>query len=167
VQAKRPLHGSGRSLNKLGVDSYFFGGVEEDIELDEVVEFVAVAFVSDGGAVVFAAVALVSAGAVVVVVVLVSVVVAFSAAVVFSAAFFWQADRLTARTAAAATEVRIRIFMDCSPGGLSPDAELIHGFVSSRNRDRPAPRIFVATSCGFQAGRPLAPGEDRGGRLRV
>jgi hypothetical protein len=38
-----------------------------------------------------------------------------------SSAFFWQADRLRARAATAATEVMIRTFMDCSPGGLSPD----------------------------------------------
>jgi hypothetical protein len=37
-----------------------------------------------------------------------------------SSAFFWQADRLAARTAAAATEVMIRSFIDGSPGGLSP-----------------------------------------------
>jgi hypothetical protein len=38
-----------------------------------------------------------------------------------SSAFFWQADRLRARAATAATEVMIRSFMDCSPGGLSPE----------------------------------------------
>jgi hypothetical protein len=95
---------------------YFFSGAADDME------FVA------GAAVVFAAVALVSAAVVVVVVVLLVSVAAgalVSAAVVLSA-FFWQAERLTARTAAAATEVRIRMFMDCSPGGLSPDKKATH-----------------------------------------
>jgi hypothetical protein len=126
----RPEKQNGRSRSGRSHDkrrrSYFFAGVEEDIELVVVVEFVApaVALVSDGAVEFVApAVALVSAGAVVVVVVLVSVaVVALVSAVAVLSAFFWQADRLTARTAAAATEVRIRSFMDCSPGGLSPDA---------------------------------------------
>jgi hypothetical protein len=60
-------------------------------------------------------------GVVVVVVVLVSVAVAVLVSAVFVSAFFWQAATPRARTAAAATEVTIRSFMDCSPGGLSPD----------------------------------------------
>ena len=93
---------------------------------------------------------------VVVVVVFVSVAVALVSAVLVSA-FFWQAATPRARTAAAATEVAIRSFMDCSPGGLSPDARVIHGFVISRNRDRGLRGFFCRTACGFPPGGPLRP----------
>jgi hypothetical protein len=74
---------------------------------------------------------------------------------VLVSAFFWQAATPRARTAAAATEVTIRSFMDCSPGGLSPDAVLIHGFVISRNRDPAFGVDFCRTTCGFPPPPPL------------
>jgi hypothetical protein len=123
-------------------------------------EFVVVVVVFDAIALAEVLVAEVSADGVVVVVVvvLVSVAVALVSAAVLVSAFFWQAATPRARTAAAATEVTIRSFMDCSPGGLSPDARLIHGFVISRNRDPALAVNFCRKTCGFRGFAPLGPG---------
>jgi hypothetical protein len=126
----------------------------------------AVAEASAGGVV---AVAEASAGGVVVVVVVVALsagaVAAVSVAVV--SAFFWQAERPATRTAATATEVRIRSFMVSSPGGLSPDETgLLHSFVCSRNRDHAFGVNFCRTNGGFRKSRLLVRSQGSSG-LRV
>jgi hypothetical protein len=89
----------------------------------------------------------------------VAVVVVVEAA---SSAFFWQAERLRARPAATATEVMIRMFMERLPWRTMEDdpptmGRLLHGFVSSRNRDHSSDAIFRRSRGGFRTLPPLAP----------